>query len=236
MTRDNFRTTRWSQVLAAGGGGSQAGHALEWLCDAYWYPLYAYVRRRGYAPDDARDTTQSYFVDLLERKFFKGVNPEAGKFRAFLLATLKNHLAKKRERERAEKRRADNPEFLVYLDDAEQRYITELSDGLSPEMFFERRWAATLLSRALGRLSDEQEETGKGAACLRLKGYLTGAGEGTYADAARDLSMTEGAVKVYVHRLRKRLGQLLRDEVSQTVSSPEEVDDEVRYLLKVSSA
>ncbi len=235
MAEDDFRTTRWSLVLAAGGVGRQANHALEWLCEAYWYPLYAYVRRRGHDPDRAADLTQGYFVDLLERRFFEGVDPAAGKFRAFLLATLKNYLSKERTREQAAKRRADNPVFLVPLEDAERRYSAEPVHDQSPELLFERHWAATVLARALQRLDDEQDGADKKAVYHRLKGYLTGDGGGSYAGAARELSMTEGAVKVTVHRLRKRLGQLLREEVSQTVSRAGEVDDEVRHLLQVSS-
>jgi RNA polymerase sigma-70 factor (ECF subfamily) len=223
-------------VLAAGGSGAQASRALAWLCEAYWYPLYVFVRRRGYGPDQARDLTQSYFANLLERRFFEGVDPAAGRFRAFLLATLKHHLAKERTRERAAKRRADNPAFQVPLQDAENRYHAEPEDGLSPESLFERHWAATLLARALRRLSAEQNAAGKGLEYRRLRGYLTGEGEGAYAEAARDLSMSEGAVKVGVHRLRKRLGRLLREEVSQTVANPGDVDDEVRHLLRVSSS
>lgn len=230
-----FATTSWTQVLAAREAPStEARQALEGLCRVYWYPLYALVRRQGHDAEDARDLTQAYFAELLEKGYLEDYDPERGRFRVFLAASMRNFLSKQREKARAWKRggRAD----VISLDaqEVEGRYRLEPQDRLTPEQIFERRWALTVLERALGRLRREQEDTDRGREFGALEGYLTGAHSRTsYRDVAASLGTSEGAVKMSIHRLRQRFGQLLRAEIAETVSSPAEVDDEVRHLLGV---
>lgn len=229
---DPFRTTRWSLVLAAADGEPRSGEALEWLCATYWYPLYAFVRRRGHDPDTARDLTQSFFLSLLDRRFFAGVDPQRGRFRAFLLATMKNFLAKEREREGALKRRTNDPAFRVHLDEAEANYGHEPSADLDPEALYERRWALTILDRARDRLAGEYERADHPERFHALKAVLAGESGRSYREIAAELGMTEGAVKVAVLRMRRRLGTLLRQEVAQTVAGSDDVEAEVRHLLR----
>ena len=234
MSGDRFQTTRWSLVLTAVRGGAQSREALEWLCTTYWYPLYAYVRRQGHDAQTAQDLTQSFFVSLLEQSALEKIDPKLGKFRAFLLASIKHFLAHHRERENALKRRMNDPTLRVDLEDAERRYALEPSSGLSPEELFEARWARAVLQRALRRLREECETTGKGPIFQRLSGHLTG-DEPDYERVARELETTTGALRVAVHRLRRRLGALLREEVAQTISDPDDLDDELRNLLQAAS-
>jgi RNA polymerase sigma-70 factor (ECF subfamily) len=230
-----FATTSWTQVLAAREAPStEARQALESLCRVYWYPLYAFVRRQGHDADEARDLTQAYFAELLEKGYLEDYDPERGRFRVFLSASMKNFLSKQREKARAWKRggRAD----VISLDaqEVEGRYRHEPQDRLTPEQIFERRWALTVLERALERLRREQEDADRGREFTKLEGYLTGEQSRTsYRDVASELGTTEGAVKMSIHRLRQRFGQLLRSEIAETVSTPAEVDDEVRHLLGV---
>jgi RNA polymerase sigma-70 factor (ECF subfamily) len=228
---DRFQETRWSVVLSAAQGGEASRSALEWLCASYWYPLYAYVRRSGYGVEQARDLTQGFFVSLLERDSLRSVDPKLGKFRAFLLASMNHFLTNERERDAALKRRADNPAFLVDLENVEHRYALEGVGVLGPEAMFESRWARTVLDRALLRLKDEQESKDKGELFRRLSGFLTG-DEPSFDRLAADLGMESGTLRVTVHRLRRRLGALLRDEVAHTVADPAEIDDELRSLLE----
>jgi len=230
-----FVTTSWSQVLAARSGSStESREALASLCQAYWYPLYAFVRRQGYDPDEARDLTQGYFAMLLERKYLDDFDPEVGRFRAFLKTSVKHFLSKERDRVRALKRggRAE----IVPLDpsDAETRYGHEPVDRTNPEEVFERQWALMVLERTMTRLRRELEDQGKSKEFEHLKNLLTGAEPRVpYQKLATELGTSEGAVKTSVHRLRRRFGELLRTEVAETVRSPEQVDDELRYLLGV---
>lgn len=218
-------------MLSAAHGGGDSRAALEWLCTSYWYPLYAYVRRRGYDVESARDLTQGFFVSLLERGALRGLDPELGKFRAFLLASMNHFLANEVERQAALKRRADNPAFCIDLENVERLYALEPVEGLGPEALFESRWARTVLDRALRRLREEHEATDKGELFRRLSGYLTG-DEPSSDRLADELGMEPGTLRVAVHRLRRRLGAILRDEVAQTISNPAEVDDELRSLLQ----
>lgn len=232
--KPNFETTHWSLVLDAGGEESGARVALEKLCQAYWFPLYAFIRRQGHDADRARDLTQGYFVNLLETRYLERVDPEAGRFRSFLLVSVKHFLSNQRTRELAQKRRTDDPDFRITFDGVEDRYDPRAARETSAESLFEKRWASTLMARALERLAAEYAATGQAPLHHRLKGFLTGA-ETTkpYSHVAAEMEMTEGAIKVAVHRMRRRLGVLLRDEVSQTVARPEDVDDELRYLLSI---
>jgi RNA polymerase sigma factor (sigma-70 family) len=233
-----FATTRWSRVLAAGQAQTAASQdALASLCEVYWYPLYAFVRRWGYAPDRAEDLTQEFFARLLEKHYLRDADPARGRFRSFLLASLKHFLSNERDRESAVKRGGRVSIVPLEVETAEGMYQRELPDADTPEKLFERRWALTLLGRTLSRLRREFESSGRGATFGRLEGYLTGERETMpYAELARDLGMTEGAVKVAVHRLRRRFGALLREEIAETVSDPAQVDEEIRELFRVLTA
>jgi RNA polymerase sigma factor (sigma-70 family) len=227
-----FATTRWSLVLAARGEAPAAREALAELCRLYWYPLYAYVRRRGHATHEAQDLTQELFARLLERDDLAGLDPARGRFRAFLLAACRHFLANQSDREQALKRGGGRRPLPFDLADADQRYAAEPSHEQTPERLFERRWALTLLDQVLGQLRRHYEAAGQVPLFERLKGSLTGEADGPLAEAAAALGMTEGAVKVAAHRLRQRYRDLLRDAISRTVADPAEVDDEVRTLFR----
>jgi RNA polymerase sigma factor (sigma-70 family) len=228
-----FAATRWTMVLAAARGStsSLAADALAELCRVYWYPLYAFLRRRGHDPHDAEDLTQGFFAHLLARQFLEKIDREKGKFRSFLLASLKNYLADQRDHDQAQKR--GGGEVPVALDSlaAESRYRLEPADDLTPEKLFEKQWALSLLEQVLSRLQGEMAADGKGSLFEALEGVLTGDRPDAYAAIAKKLKMTEGAVKTAAHRLRRRYRELLREEISHTVAGPEEVEDEIRYLL-----
>src|SRR5687767_9846946 len=219
--------------MAAGGTNvPDAQAALETLCRSYWYPLYAYVRRQGLSPHDAQDLTQAFFARLLEKNYLGDVDREKGRFRSFLLASLKHFLANEWDRERALKRGGGRK--LIALDDesGEARYKLEPKDDLSADKIYERRWALTLLDTVLSNLRTEYHEAGKPEVFEMLKRYLSaGRTSVSYAHAAEALGMNEGAVKVAVHRLRKRYRELLRAEIAQTVSTSSEIDAELRYLF-----
>ncbi len=230
-----FATTSWSQVLAAQGGSSTSSRkALEALCTAYWYPLYAFVRLQGYDPEQSLDLTQAYFTELLEKDYLKDVDPSLGRFRAFLKVSLKHFLSKERDKAQALKRGGQARVISLDGQDAEARYRFEPVDRLTPEDVFERRWALTTIERVLGKLREEFSEAGKEEEFQSLKGYLTGEEPKIpYQNAAEELGISEGAVKASVHRLRQRFGRQLRQEIAETVADPQEVDDEVRHLLQV---
>jgi RNA polymerase sigma factor (sigma-70 family) len=229
-----FATTRWSQVIAAGQAPTvDSREALARLCELYWYPLYAYVRRWGYDADQAQDLTQEFFARLLEKHYLRAADPARGRFRSFLLASLKHFLSNERDRAGAVKRGGRATVVPLELENAEGRYCREPADSETPETIYERRWALTLLERTLARLRHELEAAGKQALFARLEGHLTGDQETLpYADLCAELGMSEGAIKVAVHRLRRRFGALLREEISETVSDSAEVDDEIRQLFQ----
>ncbi len=232
-----FATTHWSVVLDAGETGSpRANEAIARLCKVYWYPLYAYVRRQGYKPEQAQDLTQEFFARLLARNYFRALDRQKGKFRSFLLAAMEHFLAK--EWRDANRLKRGGGQTLISLDqeDPETRYKIEPVETLTAERIYERRWALTLIEQAMQRLRDEFVTVGKLPLFNALQGSLSGErGETTHAEIGAQLDMTEGAVKVAVHRLRKRYGEILREEIANTVSRPEEVDEELRYLLAVVS-
>lgn len=225
-------------MLAARTGRSEEGRkALAWLCEAYWYPIYAFIRRQGHDPEDARDLAQGYFARLLERRDLQDVDPALGRFRSFLLASVRHFLSNERDRERAKKRVPEKPLLSLYADMAEDRYRIEPVDALTPEMLFERKWAATVLERALGRLAAEWAGGERGRRFEALRTQLTGEKPTeSYREAATDLGMTEEAVKMTVQRLRKRYSELVREEVAQTVRDPQDLDGETRYLFGVLGA
>jgi RNA polymerase sigma-70 factor (ECF subfamily) len=227
-------TTNWSLVLRAGADDSAtAGEALAQLCEAYWYPVYAMVRRYGHGPTNAEDLTQAYFARFLEKGWVREVNPEHGRFRSFLLVSVRNFLHNERDRERALKRGGGlNP---VELDGvaAERRYALEPVETSTPETLFERAWAERVLARALERLEEEETARGEGAGRFaQLKPHLTGdEPAAAYGELAEAWGVGEPAVRVALHRLRKRFGILLRSEIAATVADPAEVGEELRHLL-----
>jgi RNA polymerase sigma-70 factor (ECF subfamily) len=228
-----FPTTCWSRVVAAGDPGAPgAREALADLCRAYWYPLYAYVRHRGLPPDQAQDLTQDLFARLLEKGVLAAANPSRGRFRAFLRAVCADFLANRRDRENALKRGGGRIFIPIDPDDAESRYAREPAHELTPERVFDRAWALTLLGRALERLREEYCAGGQAASFEALSPVLTdGPRAVSYAALAAGLGTTEGAVRVAVHRLRRRYGEGLREEIAATVDDPAEVDDEIRALF-----
>jgi RNA polymerase sigma-70 factor (ECF subfamily) len=227
-----FATTRWSLVRAAAGADSDAREALAALCTIYWYPLYAYVRRRGLQPATAQDLTQAFFAHLLEGEHVQAADPERGRFRSFLLKSLQNFLSTERRRERAEKRGGGRALLPLDFQQGEERYSREPADTDTPERLFERRWALTLLETTLALLRDEYGTTEKGELFAALQPHLHGdAGRMPLAELASPLGMSPEAVKVAAYRLRRRYRDLLRQQISETVDSPEEVDDELRRLM-----
>jgi RNA polymerase sigma-70 factor (ECF subfamily) len=232
MPPSHFATTHWSLVLAARDRAEPgAGDALADLCSLYWYPLYAYVRRRGHGADDAHDLTQEFFARLLATDFLAGVDRGKGKFRAYLLAACNHFLANERDRVRAQKRGGGRPVLSLDAADAEGRYRAEPAGGLTPEQLFERRWALALLGEVMARLRAEYEAKGKGRIFDRLRGFLVGEKGAGYREAGDELGLSEGAVKVAVHRLRQRYRELLREEIGRTVTTPEEIDQEIGALF-----
>jgi len=228
----SFTTTHWSLVLAAGHGSRpDASVALATLCETYWYPLYYYVRRRGYRAEEAQDLTQEFFARLLAKGYLKVADPDRGRFRSFLLASLNHFLANEWRRRSARKRGGGKPAISLNAASAETRYRQEPAHNLTPEKAYERRWALLLLEKSLSKLRDEYAASGKAGVFERLSEFLGGAERVPYEKAARELDMTEGAVKVAVHRLRKRCRAILRAEVAQTVADPADVDEELRHLM-----
>jgi RNA polymerase sigma-70 factor (ECF subfamily) len=230
---DTFATTHWTVVLAAGQGRTpQADNALEELCRTYWYPLYAYVRRRGYTHEDAEDLTQGFFERFLERNYLEGLSSEKGRFRAFLLASLKHFLANEWDRAHCQKRGGDAPTLSLDWQGADSRYQINVPDDLSPDKIYDREWALALLERVITRLRDECLAGEQSRLFDQLKPFLTmDKAAVPYAQAAAELGLAEGAVRVAVHRLRKRYRGLLRDEITQTLADPAQVEEEMRTLL-----
>ncbi|MEK7685920.1 MAG: sigma-70 family RNA polymerase sigma factor [Verrucomicrobiota bacterium] len=228
-----FAPTHWSVVLTAAGRDSpEAAGALAQLCQDYWYPLYAFVRRKGFTPHEAQDLTQDFFARLLEKNILKAADPAKGKFRSFLLGSLQNFLNNDWDRRQAAKRGGQAVTFSLDDSTAEDRYRLEPAHDLTPEKIFERRWALTLLEKVHAQLQAECVAEGKGAQFEALQAYLSGEpSAGNYGESAARLGLKEGAVRVAVHRLRKRLGQLLKKEVGRTVADPKEVDEEISHLL-----
>jgi RNA polymerase sigma-70 factor (ECF subfamily) len=228
-----FATTHWTVVLAAQRSDSTRAHAaLSSLCQAYWYPLYAFVRRQGHGPHDAQDLTQEFFSRLLSKNYLAVVARERGRFRSFLLGALKHFLANEWNRAQAAKRGGGQALISLNEVDAEGRYQLEPADTVTADKIFERRWATTLLDQVLNRLRDEYARAEKAALYERLKGCLTVESRAApYAELATQLNMSEGAIKVAVHRLRHRYREVLREEIAQTVSTPTEVEEELRHLF-----
>lgn len=226
-----FPTTQWSIVLAAGANPEHPCPALEKLCGTYWYPLYSYVRRRGYSPHDAQDITQAFFARLLERNDLISVSPEKGKFRSFLLASMNHFLSHERERVRAAKRGGGVAPISLDVDAAEDHFSAEPASNASPESAFDKQWAVTLLEMAFARVRQDYDKSGKVHIFDKLKPFLGETGEtGDYVSAATVLKMTANSVAVSVHRLRQRYRKAVRREIADTVAGADDVDGEMRHL------
>jgi RNA polymerase sigma-70 factor (ECF subfamily) len=228
-----FVTTQWSAVLAAGRSDTtHALAALEQLCCHYWHPLYAYVRRAGYSREEAEDLTQEFFARLLAQNTVARADPARGRFRSFLLASLKNFLANEWDKARARKRGGGAQLLPLEFDTAETRCAHPVAPGDTPDRAFDRQWALTLLDVVLGRLRQEYTKAGREDLFLGLKDTLAGGrAEIPYRDLGAGLGLSEGAVKVAAHRLRRRYRELLREEIANTVAGPEEIEEELRQLL-----
>ena len=228
-----FAATRWTLVLSAARASQtpRAAAAMAELCRIYWYPLYAFIRRRGHPAPEAEDLTQEFFARLLEKHFLAAADREKGRFRTFLLMAVKRFLANEYDRAQAQKRGGGQRIVPWEGLEPETRYRLEPANTLTPERLFEQQWALTLLDQVLARLQAEMTAGGKAALFEAMKGHLAGSRDESYAATAARLGLSEGAVKVAVHRLRRRYRELLRDEIAQTVSSPEEIEEEIRHLF-----
>ena len=228
-----FPTTRWTLVVAAGDPHrKEARSALVSLCENYWYPLYAYLRRRGYRADEAQDLTQEFFIRVLEGRYLDRADPEKGRFRSFILTSLKFFVADEEDRHRARKRGGGMVVPLEFSS-GEERYQREPAHDETPERIFERRWALSMLDRVVERLRNEFVHHGRAEHFERLKMFLLGQSDAPYAELAREMNTSEGALKVAIHRLRKRYRELFRQEIADTVADPAEVESELRYLAAV---
>jgi RNA polymerase sigma factor (sigma-70 family) len=230
-----FPTTRWSLVAAAGDPHcKEARSALVSLCENYWYPLYVYLRRCGHPADQAQDLTQEFFMRVLEGRYLDRADPEKGRFRSFILTSLKFFVADEEDRHRARKRGGG---VLVPLEfsSGEERYQREPAHDETPERIFERRWALSMLDRVVERLRDEFVQHGRPEHFERLKVFLLRQSDTPYAALAREMHTSEGALKVAIHRLRKRYRDLFRQEIADTVADPSEVESELRFLASVLS-
>jgi len=228
-----FPTTRWTLVIAAGDPHRrEARSALVSLCENYWYPLYVYLRRRGYPADEAQDLTQEFFIRVLEGRYLDRADPEKGRFRSFLLTSLKFFVADEEDRRRARKRGGGMVVPLEFSS-GEERYQREPAHNETPERIFERRWALSVIGRVMERLRSEFVQHGRPEHFERLKVLLLGQSEAPYAALAREMNTSEGALKVAIHRLRKRYRELFRQEIADTVADPTEVESELRFLAAV---
>jgi RNA polymerase sigma factor (sigma-70 family) len=228
-----FPTTRWTQVVeAAASDRKEARTALVSLCENYWYPLYAFLRRRGYPADQAQDLTQEFFIRLLEGRYLDRADPMKGRFRSFILTSLKLFVADEADRERAYKRGGGVVSSLEFSS-GEDRYRREPAHDETPERIFERRWALSMLDRVMERLRNEFVQHGREAHFERLKVFLLGQSERPYAALAREMNTSEGRLKVAIHRFRKRYRELFRQEIADSVADPAEVESELRYLAAV---
>jgi RNA polymerase sigma-70 factor (ECF subfamily) len=235
-----FPDTRWSLVSGVREGRADAGdieraeRALSELCQLYWFPLYVFVRRRGYSAHDAEDLTQGFLVRLIERGDFGSADREKGRLRSYLLGAMKNYLSERHKYETAQKRGGKAQTISIDGAEAEERYALEPREEETPETQFEKRWALTVLENILGRLRAEYESSGKSEQFEALQPMLAWGGqEGGHADAAAKLGISENNVRVSLHRLRKRYGELMREEIADTVAAEGEVDEELNYLMSV---
>ncbi len=236
-TAAQFATTHWSVVLAAGDSASpDSREALERLCRKYWYPLYAFVRRQGHNTHDAEDLLQTFLARFLEKNFLMDVDRAKGRFRSFLLVALKHFLANEWDKVNAQKRGGQAHFLSLEHGAAESRYWEEPASEVTPETLYEQRWACVLLERVMQRLAEDFAVAGKAEFFEALKPFLVGESHSkTYAELANKFGVSEAALKMKVQRMRHRYQRLLREEIAHTVASPEEVEDEIRYLFRVLS-
>jgi RNA polymerase sigma-70 factor (ECF subfamily) len=230
-----FPVTKWTLILVAGRRASaDADDALSELCAAYWYPAYAFVRRMGYSPDDSLDLTQEFFSRFLEKRPFAEADPKKGRFRSFLLTCIKRFLADQTDQRNAAKRGGRSQMIPLEIDGAEHRYSSHLADQQTPERLFEREWALTLIARVNEQVRAAFVREGRVEYFDRLKPFLPGNESGSpLSQIAGELGMTESALKVAIHRLRRRYREVFRTEISELVSEPSEIDDEVQHLLQI---
>jgi RNA polymerase sigma-70 factor (ECF subfamily) len=232
-----FHTTHWSVVLAAGEGGSeQATAALSRLCQTYWFPVYAFIRKRGHSPEQAQDFTQEFFAGFLEKNYVAKAARDRGRFRAFLMSSVENFLHNQHDKAQAQKRGAGQQLLSLDYEEAEERYRIEPVEESDPAKIFEQQWAAMLLETVLNRLRDEFSAEGRVGLFEDLQAHLWGDPESIpYAQLGQKCGLKEAGVKTIAHRLRQRYRELLREEIAQTVAKPGEVDDEIRHLMRIVS-
>jgi RNA polymerase sigma-70 factor (ECF subfamily) len=230
--RRRFLTTRWSLVISAANSATP-NQALTELCEAYWYPAYAYLRRANYPADKAEDLTQAFFTRMIEKQFLRDANQERGRFRSFLLASLRHFALNEYDRERAQRRGGHVAHVALDFEDGERRYLREPADDLTPDLLYERRWVNDVLRRTLSRLAEEWRKAGRERMFNSLKPRLVGDEPRSYQSLAYELCVSEGSLRVAVHRLRQEFGAMLREIIAETVERDEDIDDELRFLLSV---
>ena len=232
ISRFGFHTTAWSLVLAASGNPTaDARHALAALCQTYWNPVYAFIRRRGHTPDQAQDLTQGFFALLLEKQFLRDVDQQRGRFRSFLLAAVKHFLANERDRALASKRGGGRVPVSIDVLEAESWYAPAAVETTTPERLFERRWALSVVEHVMARLRAEYSATGKTEQFARLEALLTQ--DARCEPLAQEMGVSSGALRMSLHRLRRKYRHILREEIAETVSTPAEIDEEIRFLMSV---
>ena len=233
VSTPDFRTTSWTVILAATSGASaDSREALSSLCRIYWQPVYAFIRRHGHTREQAEDLTQGFFAQLLEKNYLLDADRTRGRFRSFLLTAVKHFLANEWDRSRALKRGGGHVPVSIDLVEAERWYVPAATDEATPERLFERRWALSLLEHVMGKLRAEFDAAGKADQFERLSAFLARESGGErYDAAAAQLGVSSGALRMAVHRLRRRYRELLRMEIAQTVAEPEQTDDEIRFLM-----
>ncbi len=231
-----FATTRWSLVREAGHPGAPEGAAaLAALCEAYWFPVYAYIRRTGKSGEDARDLTQAFFARMIEKNDVSDADPARGRFRTFLLTSVRHFLANQHDAATAQKRGGGATHLPIEVQDSERRYAYEPADHQTPELVFERRWALAALDAAMARVAQRYADGDRRRIFDELRPCMTGAEPPSYAAMATRLATTEAALRIAMHRLRRAFRDALRDVIAETVEHPEDVDDELQYLLTVVS-
>jgi RNA polymerase sigma-70 factor (ECF subfamily) len=228
-----FRTTRWALVVSAGEHNGEASAALAELCEIYWAPVYAFIRRSGLSAEDARDLTQAFFTRVIEKNFFRDARPDRGRFRSYLLACLRHFMSNARDARHASKRGGNCPHVSFDLEAGERIVELDSVDDLSPDRIYERRWVMTVIDQALAKVELRYSTSGRAALFSSLKASLTGDETRSYKELATEMAMSEGALRVAVHRIRSEFGKALRDTIGETTGDPSDVDDELRYLLDV---
>jgi len=227
-----FATTRWTLVRAAGTPDSPEAHeALASLCEIYWYPVYAYIRRGGAPPDDARDLTQAFFTRVIEKNYFGDARQERGRFRSFLLTAVRHFLLNERDAAQAQKRGGGRAPISLQIDTGEQVYSIEPADHETPERLYERKWALEVIAQAMRVVEERYSGSDRGALFLALRPFLTGENPGSLVELAKQLGTSDGALRVAVHRLRRQFAGALRETIAETVERADDVDDELRHLL-----